>query len=374
MRRLFFILLFLSGACKQSYLPPVSSTSNSYLVVDGFVNNSMDSTYISLTHTFKLDDTASVTPELHAQVTVEGRDSSSYPLSEWGNGQYGATSLALNSALQYRLHIRTASGKEYVSDYLDLKTSPPIDSISWARTADGVQIYANTHDPQNASHYYRWDYLETWEFNSNYAATLQFNNNEIEILSPDPYYTCWKYAAPTTILIGSSTALATDVIALAPLVLIPSGSWKIGIRYSIQVKQYVLTADAFNFWAEMQKSSQNIGTIFSTQPSQPMSNVHNVADTTEEVIGFVSAGTMQKTRIFITPDQIPDWIPEPDFTCTQMEVPEDSVAYYVKYQNQLLINGANPHPGDPRQFYNMANKFCVDCRNTGTIIKPSFWP
>src|SRR5580692_6412580 len=100
-----------SPGCKQAYDPPVVSSPNTYLVVEGFINNGPDSTYYSLSHTFKLSDTATATPELQAQVTVQGKDNSSYPLAEMGNGVYGAPLTGLNPAMQYRLDIHTLAGK-----------------------------------------------------------------------------------------------------------------------------------------------------------------------------------------------------------------------------------------------------------------------
>ena len=381
MKKLFIILILFSGllallfgACKESYDAPVKSTNNSYLVVEGFINNGPDSTFINLTHTFKLDDTSRVTPELRAKVTVEGKSNGSYPLQEWGGGVYGVPSLALNTAQQYRLHILTAAGKEYVSDYLDLKTSPPIDSISWRRTAAGdVQIYANTHDPQNASHYYRWDYQETWEFNSAFYASIQYVNHKITGLFPNPYYTCWKHASSTNILLASSTKLSTDEISLAPLVAIPNGSWELAIRYSILVRQYVLTADAYNFWLQMQKNTEQIGSIFSPQPSEPKGNVHSLKDPTEQVIGFVSAGTLQQKRIFITPDQIPGWHSDPYFDCGLQNIPQDSLEYYLGgFAYNLPVDQLPPGLGPPR--FHIADAPCVNCTLTGTNIKPPYWP
>src|SRR5882762_3337253 len=171
MRRILaiFIALSLAGACKESYIPPVVSSNVSYLVVEGFINNGADTTWITLSNTYKLDDTATVIPEQHAQVFVEGKNGGMYPLSEYGKGVYITPALSLNLAQQYRLHIRTAAGKEYASDYLELKTSPPVDSIGWkGASAGAIQIYANTHDPQNTSRYYRYEYNETWEFHSVY--------------------------------------------------------------------------------------------------------------------------------------------------------------------------------------------------------------
>ncbi|HEY4063961.1 MAG TPA: DUF4249 domain-containing protein [Puia sp.] len=372
MKKIFFISLLISIGCKQAYTPPLHDANDDFLVVEGFINNGQDSTYIYLTHTFTLQDTGQVTPELHAQLTVEGKDNSSYPLQEWGSGQYGVTSLTLNNALQYRLHIKTSKGKEYVSDFLTLKPSPPIDSISWARTKDGVQIYANTHDPQKASTYYRWEYQQTWEFHSAYYTVLQYVGDSLEPLYTDPYYTCWKYANSSSVLVTSTNKLAKDEVYQFPLVLIPSNSWIISVRYSILVKQYVLTEDAYTYWSDLQKNTEQIGSIFSPQPfAPPKSNIHNVADTSEQVIGFLSAGTLQRQRIFITPDQVPDWKPGGYDVCIEFDIPEDSLHYYLYQHRWEPINPIQVSLFETR--YNISGADCVDCRLIGTTAKPSFW-
>ena len=373
MKKLFPILLLLSIGCKEQYIPPVHSTNNTYLVVEGFINNGQDSTYITLSHTFTLNDTGVVRPELHALLTVEGKDNSVYPLQEWGNGQYGAVSLALNNALQYRLRIRTTAGKTYLSDFVDLKTSPPIDSINWKRTRDGVQIYANTHDPQSASHYYRWNWQETWQFHSVYFATLQWLNDQLYPLDSNPYYTCWDYAASTSILVSSSTKLTKDVIYEYPIELIPSGSWLISVRYSILVKQYVLSEDAYNFWQNMQRNTEQIGSIFSPQPSAARGNIHNVADSSEQVIGFLSAGTLQKQRIFITPDQIPNWEIGTYEICDEFDSPLDSLYFYLHAGYNLPVDQSTSGPPGALRV-NLSANTCVKCTLIGTNIKPSYWP
>ena len=374
MKKIIPIFLLISIGCKEAYVPPVNSSKKTYLVVEGFINNGQDSTYISLTHTYSLKDTGVLTVELHAQLAVEGKDNSSYPLKELGNGQYGAASLSLNNAVQYRLHIRTTAGKEYVSDYLDLKPSPPIDSISWKRTGGGLQIYANTHDPKNASHYYRWDYQETWEFHSVYYTYLQWVNDQIQPLGSDPYYTCWKYAFSTNILLSSSAKLAADEIYQFPIELIPWDSWMISVRYSILVKQYVLTTDAYNYWSDLQKNTEQIGSIFSPQPFAEKGNIHNVADTSELVVGFLSAGTFQKQRIFITPAQIPDWQPGNYEYCNETLVTRpDSLYYYLHTGNNLPIDQVETPPGSGKYNWDIAAASCINCSLTGSLVKPSYW-
>ena len=376
MKKIFFILLLgaigwsVTGGtgCKQAYDPPAIANPGIYLVVDGFINNGPDSTYFTLTHTYALSDTAQTTPELHAQVTVQGNDNSTYPLTETGNGNYGAPISGLNSNVSYRLYIKTTAGKEYASDYVSLKVSPPIDSVSWTLNNSGnVQLYVNTHDPQNNTHYYRWDYQETWEFESTFYASLQYVHDSVQTYSPNTIYQCWKSDHSTSIILESSAQLAQDVISLNPLVNMPATSQQLSVEYSILVRQYALSQDAFTWWQTMQKNTEQIGSIFGVQPSTNTGNIHSLTDSNEVVIGYVSGGTIRTQRIFITHQQILPWTYTTQ--CALTSIPPDSVSYYYQYGFLLVDETMNP-----ALRYDVSFASCVDCTLTGSNQKPSFWP
>ncbi len=363
-------------ACQQTYVPPVVSTNTSFLVVEGFINNGGDSTLINLTRSFKLDDTSSLQPELHAQLDVEGKDNSSYPLPEIGNGQYGVASLTLTNGVQYRLHIRTSAGRDYLSDFVDLKVSPPIDSINWKRTDSGLQIYANTHDPRAASRYYRWEFQQTWQFNSIFYSTEIYNGLNVVPRPVNDIYTCWKSANSSGILLASTARLSQDQIVDYPLVLIPPDSWLISLKYSILVKQYTLTAEAYQFWSDLQKNSEQLGSIFSPEPFQTKGNIHAVGDTSELVIGYISAGTSRQQRLFIVPYDIPNWgfgVYEPGCKVLSTRNEADSLAFYLSGSTYLPI-GPSMNGGNSNASVDYSLNSCIDCRLTGTNIKPSFWP
>jgi hypothetical protein len=375
MKKIVILCITLSVACKEAYVPPVISSNNRYLVVEGFINNGADSTQFHLTRSYKLDDSASLQPELHAALTVEGKDNSSYPLVELGNGYYASPGLALNNALQYRLLIRTADGKQYVSDFVDLKTSPPIDSISWVRNNDGLQIYCNAHDDQKASRYYRFQYDETWQFNAVFYSTLEYVHDSLKNRPFNNMYTCWKTVSSTNILLASTARLSKDVVQM-PLVLVPSNSWMISIKYSIIVRQYVLTPDAYDFWSNLQKNSEQIGSIFSPEPFQTRGNIHSLSDSSELVIGYVSAGTMRQQRIFLTPYEIPDWIYGTyDDACRPTSIPNlpDSLRQWLSGFGYLPID-YDPSTGGGAARVNVTFTSCADCTQIGSNVKPYFWP
>jgi len=188
-------------------------------------------------------------------------------------------------------------------------------------------------------------------------------------------YTCWQTNTPSNILLGSSAKLAQDVIYQFPLIQLPPNTWKISVRYSMLLKQYVLTEDAYNFWQQLQKNSEQIGSIFSPQPSEVRGNIHNLADSTEQVIGYVSAGTMKQLRVYITPDQLPNWgLGSYTDGCMTMSIPDnpDSLEYFLGSGGLQPVDLSQGPTSGVR--YDIAADICVDCTLTGTNKKPWFWP
>ena len=351
--------------CKQTYDPPVIANPPTSLVVEGFINNGPDSTYFDLSHTYKLNDSTGTIPETGAGVSIQGSDNSSYSLSEVGNGLYGANLPALNPTTTYRLFINTTGGKQYASDYVPIVTDPPIDSVNFIRNNTGVNIYVNTHDPTNTAKYYRWEYQETWEFHSAFYATLQFLNNQLVNYSPNTIATCWAGYTSTRIILGTTTQLASDVVYRLPLVSIPLNAEKLSVKYSILVKQYAITENAYNWWSILQNNTENIGSIFGVQPSTDQGNIRCLNDTSEQVVGYVSAGNTNSQRIFITSDQVFPW----DYLspCTTQTVALDSVAFY--YTEGIWPIDLTPDQSHAIESY----RSCIDCTLGGTNIQPSFW-
>src|ERR1700676_2273971 len=124
-----FMVLICFG-CREYYEPAVLKNNPNFLVVDGFLKGATDSTYIKLTYTRNLKDTAPAVPALNATLLVEGDQNTLTPLTEFGNGVYGNL-LSLKTSEKYRLTITTTDGRKYQSDYVPFKQTPAIDSLTW---------------------------------------------------------------------------------------------------------------------------------------------------------------------------------------------------------------------------------------------------
>jgi hypothetical protein len=380
-------LLIMAFGCKKPYLPKIVAVSSNYLVVEGAINTGSDSTSIRLSRTVPLSSTAQVKPELGATVTVLTDAGGNYPLSSAGNGYYTGPGLNLNSSAKYGLKIVTADGKVYQSDFVPSKNSPPIDSVYYRIQNDGLKIYADTHDPSNSTTYYRWDYKETYEIHSAFYSYVYLSQIPIDTVLNRPFgnqvYDCWLNDASTDIVLNSSAKLARDVIANNQITLIASTSEKLRVRYSILVDQYALTADAFNYYEQLRKNTEQLGSIFDPQPSELPGNIHCVTNPGEAVIGYVTAGSPAQSRIFIDNRYLPAWQASTPYEGCMMDTVlfrqpvgnafVNEVQLYIYTQIQMPIFALVPPGSTQATGYAASSPECVDCTLRGSNKQPVFW-
>lgn len=380
-----FSLLILYSACIKSYAPPAITAANNYLVVDGFINTGANSiSTIVLSRSRNLIDTTSFIPELNAQITIADSNGTMYTLIDTnGTGKYTSAVLSLNPNDRYRVLITTSNGHQYQSAYVSPKATPPIDSVTWqqSQVTWGVTINVNTHDPTNNTTYYRWDYSETWQHNAPEITYWVLINGYVIPLDADfindprQIYQCWTTAPATHITVGTSLGLSQDVISLQPITFIPFNDERITVRYSILVNQYAISQDAYNYWVLVQKNSQNLGSLFDLIPSQLNSNIKCITNPDEPVIGYLSAGTVQQQRLFITNAQVGgNWIKqEPYNECSTIILPTDPNNFQIyNYPDTSYTPWYFTGTFTPALV--VVKKYCVDCRVWGgTNSKPSFW-
>lgn len=372
------VLCIWPQGCVQSYVSPYKSPATGYLVVEGYISGNTATTY-SLTRTIPLPGDSTIPVVTGATVQVEGNDNSVYLLDEQGNGVYSANSLPLSATVRYRLRISIPNGETYLSEFVPYKPTPPIDSVSWIQSPNGVTIYANTHDPTGSTRYYQWTYDQTWEYYSpeqSFYIYVPATNSVVPRTDSQYVYHCWMQdVANTNILISNSAKLAQDEIYEFPLVRISANSQPLGVLYSILVKQYALTDSAYNFLYLMQQNTEDLGSIFDAQPSQLTGNIQSLSNPDEPVIGYISAGTVQQQRIFISNNQLNKWLYYPECPMPDYLVPTnpDSIYYYFEARGWIPVDITFGPPPPGGIYGNVPS--CLDCTlQGGTTQKPSFWP
>ncbi|HEY0054869.1 MAG TPA: DUF4249 domain-containing protein [Pedobacter sp.] len=326
-------------SCKVPYEPVVDKSSQDLLVVEGYINTGGGPITIKLTRTLDVKTPPSADGETGATLKIEGEDGSS--ISAVTNSSGLATfATTLNNPQRYRLLITTRSGRRYGTPFLENKQTPEIEQIGYKADSVGIQLYVNTEDKTASTRYYAWAFDETWE---TIAAFVRG-----PALNPPPRPICWPTAKSTSIYIASSLNLSADRINEFPLVFIDGKSEKLSRMYSINVFQYGLTKEAYDYLGKMKKNSEQIGSIFDPQPSYLTGNIQCISDPSEKVIGFISCGVIREKRVFISPS----------------EISKINSNWIFSHPCNFLIPLPDPPPPYP--------ELCYTCE--GTRIRPSYWP
>jgi hypothetical protein len=295
----FFTSIFIVASCLDPFTPSGSSDQTNYLVVDGYVNAADGSGTIKLSRTKPLNNTDPAPLVSNADVTLEDETGNDYSFFETEEGVYNVFGVNTDPSKKYTLKI-TADGKEYASDAVKPITTPDIDSINWKQVNDKVEAYVNTHDDANNTQFYRWKYNETWQYTSAFRSSMKIKGNKLVFRDDnDDIFHCYKTYSSSEILVYSTLKLNKDEVREYRMVSVPISSLKVQAIYSIEVEQYGLSKEAYEYWTILKKTTENLGSLFDPQPSQVTGNIHCTSDPQELTIGYFSMGTVKKKRIFI---------------------------------------------------------------------------
>ncbi|MFD0795167.1 DUF4249 domain-containing protein [Mucilaginibacter litoreus] len=368
-------------SCRKSFDPTVQTQAKSYLVVEGLINTGNDSTIIKLSRTVNVNDTMQVKTEAGATINVIDETGNTYRLVEVSAGRYGAGPLGLNALHKYGLDIVTGNGTHYQSDLEAVRNAPPIDSVGYNVKDNRIIINVSSHDPANNTHYYKWDYDEDWQFNSKYRSGYIAEDDSVRrrTLDEDIYY-CFNKSKSNNIVLGSSVKLTSDLIHEAPVISIPGESLKISLRYSILVKEFALSKEAYLFYENLKKNTEQLGSIFDALPSEISGNIHNVDDPKELVIGYILAGTYTQKRKYINKSELPNWqtaYPEGCQLDTALYKPLNNdplpqVQFWIVEKRALATDSIASSTGEVLGFFR-TGFVCADCTLTGTKKRPDFW-
>jgi hypothetical protein len=373
--------LVLAG-CVDRYTPDVPATAQTSLVVDGFLNP-QGRTVIRLSRSFSVNTKNTAPAEARAQVTIADGAGQRYPLAEGPAGTYTSAALALDPSRQYQLLITTAQGREYASDKQPVILTPPVDTLTWRLTpAQGIQVLLGTHAAATAARYYRWEYDETYQFTSAFESVIEYDARRNFVRPRRAYvFRCWRTEPSTAIVQGNSAQLSQNALVDFPLLAVPP-SVKLRFGYSVLVRQVAQSQAEYDYWERLRKSTENLGTVNDPLPGRITGNVHALADAAEPVLGYVGVHTVAEKRLFLDPTaQLPKPQPSSVFfdpayaTCLQADS-------YIFPQGLAQLRAGGLLPLKPIVNINSGDTIgttassldCVDCRQRGTNVKPSYWP
>ena len=363
--------LLISG-CIEPYPIPQIKDNAQYLVVDGFLDATNQKVTVKLSRSVNLSESENFNAETLATVYLESENQLKVLLNESSNGVYERF-LTVDPSVKYRLRIQLTSGKKYFSDLVEVKQTPPIDSLNFFPSLSGLQIRAYSHDPKSKTHYYFWKYEETYEYTSAYQSSYTVLNKILLYRNEDIYH-CWTSNRNTEIVLTSTKSLKEDVVSGFAIATLPKNSVKIKRKYSILVQQMALEQKAYDFWQLLKKNTESLGTLFDPQPSPVIGNIFSETDDQENVLGYFMGSTVAQKRITFDLYDLPkEYQLNRDFgTCELKIIPVGEVTSISEKSYLIITAVPAPSPTPSEYYYSTTN--CADCRlQGGTTNRPPYW-
>jgi hypothetical protein len=360
---------------------PSSIAFSDQLVVDGIITNEFKQHQITISHTSTIMAQEFI-PEQGASVSISNDAGLTIPLTETTPGIYGTPPFAGTIGTKYTLHFQTAAGKEYTSSQVEMKPVPPIDRLYAVypvtqNANEGVQLYLNSGDGGKRTNYYRWEYEETYEIQTPFPSKFVWLGGNDITLRLQQVGNCWPTKKSNAILIDKTGGLSEDRVVGFPIRFIPSVSQELVIKYSINVSQYALNEESYNYWEKLKEINEKQGTLYDKQPGNVRGNISSLTSSDEIVAGFFSASAVSTRRVFFTPKDFESrgFVPA-EFLKSCSESPPISVpieklgATLGPAQASFIIYDAT---GPGPNVVLLLRKACCDCTSQGTNIKPTFW-
>jgi hypothetical protein len=370
-------------------MPPEVPETGDLIVIEGIVNTTDGVATVKVTHPIVLNSEDELEPETGATVTIRNENGKTYSLAETSPGNYALNGIDIPTGALCQLIVVTRTGGQYESDVVEMRKTPPIDSVYFNYLDNGLEVLVDTHDATGNSRFYQWTYSETWEYGSAFESNYKivdggpFGKLVVPRAPADRVYRCWKTVPSTKITIASTTQLATDLVSAKQLMFIPVRHQKLSIKYSIIVKQRAVTEDEYIYLSQLQKTTESVGGLFDPQPSQVYGNVKRVSEKGGTAIGYFSGGSYDQKRIFQGFYELPPHLLKatPRGACAL-----DSVCLFPPNFSPIKcsIDIANISPteylvaelnqGISVVGFTKTTAECADCRTQGGVLtRPDFW-
>lgn len=380
---LLFSLATIALSCVDEYKAPDSlyEKHKEELVVQGRIFGGGESVF-NLSYTTPLNESVSKNIS-HARITVidpNGNESKTAVYDE-EQLEYRIDTRNLQSGTHYAVKIEL-DGETYQSDFQPLSVSPEIDDITYKENEDGISIHVSAHNDADNGHAYMWTYEEDWEFHSDIdivgvGGIVLYNKNVYQLDGKNPYLYCWGHQKSRNINIYSTEALEENKVVEHELLQIPIDDIRISYIYSILVKQWVLSNEAYDYFRQMKLYTEEMDGLFSPVPAEVKGNVSCISNPEIRVHGFVPASTVTEKRIFIYESDFQKLDSEYE-NCFWMDPASEGEGWAAAWNDRIDMGVGVVHTINGVMDLNSIyyQKECFDCREVegSTKKRPYFWP
>jgi len=407
-------MVLVTGCVEE--IPLETESFESILIIEATITNENKQQEILLSRSYMFDSIP--INESNAIVRVIEDAVNTYIFTEVEAGVYKSqTAFAAQPNRNYSLSVVTSDGREYGSTNKQLTQSTSIDNLYVERDFyengnEGVSVYVDSYDPTGNSKYYRHEYEETYKIIAPLYSPRELISNGVQfpILENDTFQydtiesiidllvelkfrdqqeqVCYKTVKSNTFILENTEAYLEDKLEKYRVRFLNRDSYTIMHRYSILVRQYVQSREAYTFYETLNSFSESETVFTENQPGFLEGNVFSVENKNENVFGFFEVASIDEKRIFFNYSDLfvnesqPDFYIECDEFFTPVLIREDFAHNWI---SSPLVDAIN----DGYQFYDendveVSSPFsyapfrlvlepCGDCTFLGNNNVPDFW-
>ena len=287
------------------------------LVVEGGITSEFGPHKVTLTKSAKygsiLED--DIKKELNATLWIRNEEGDQVFLTESSPGTYYTPAdFKAKVGSDYTLSITLANGERYVSSKESVLPVPEIDSliVIWKKQpslsdiqfSSGMEIYSQWDDPEDEQNFYLWKTSGVYKINT--RPDLHTGRDFFGNPFPDPKdccAECYIYESFSGLNIFKDNLTNGNTIT-EKVGYIDDDGGRFMNRYMVILEQRSLTKSAFQFYDLLQNQLSIEGNIFDPPPAKIGTNIINLDNPDEDVIGYFVASDVSRDSVFIDNGQI----------------------------------------------------------------------
>ena len=387
MKRLLYPLMtcLLLASCVEEYKLPknIADFYRQEILIEGRILSGTESVFY-VTKTIPLNDNSRMTEYvLDADIHIIGQNGFRSEQAICGeDSAYTINAGELPSNTLYAVEVEV-DGEIYQSIFQPILQTPEIDEVTWEEYEEGMKVKVSTHNDEGSTRCYMWTYEEDWDFH----AALDLYGTPGMLFSPrlypkepdefNPYYYCWGHSHSTSINIYNTEDLTENRVTDLELFRRELNDIRISYIYSLLVKQFCLSIDAYEYFRLMKLYTEESDGLFTPMPSDVRGNMVCISNPEKTVRGQVIASNVTEKRIFVYASDFKMNTPDPE-RCTYQLPSENSMGWVMSWRNLIDYSGyaAQSSGGNLDKSSVLYSPLCVNCllEKKASKKRPDFWP
>jgi len=386
------------------------------LVVEATITNEYKQQRVLLSRSSTLTSVNEAIPESEAIIVVKS-NTTSFTFIEDNPGEYiSIDAFAANEDMEYHLEIRTSDGSLYSSKNIQMPPVVALENLYIERGLnengdDGALVLIDIVNSTENTKYYRYEYEETYKiiapwyspeelvpkdvdfpfrlaavlpsldesFLIDYLVERKFRDKQEQI--------CYNTVKSNTIILANSNNLLDNKMEQSKILFLNRNDYIISHRYSVLVKQYRVSKEAYNYYETLRNFSESNSLFSEQQTGFIQGNLFSRTNSQEKVIGFFEIASVNERRVFFNyselfPDEI---LPPYVISCDDFFIPrllvedpdhnvirsplidalKDGYQFYKDNEGEFSIFEGGP--------FILVLEPCGDCTVLGRNIVPDFW-